>query len=216
VKDILAGSPDTAVEVGNSFIVMATCYTTQPVTLEMVRSALEHIQGDLAASELAKTLNKLRSKPSLYAKTVKKLPLGKRTTVWDYDTMTMASNFLNVKGELASIRKEERDSLADSQRMLKSLEDPLLKYASKLTKPQRINLNDGAGLTCTYFLKKRTKRTTAKLTKKHVANVLEHVTLDRNNENLAEEIFDAIQRAQEDLVKTTDTVVLHRGSLKRV
>ena len=208
---------DKTIEVGpNSFIAMATCYTTQPVTLEMVRSALEHIQGDLAASELAKTLNKLRSKPSLYAKTVKKLPRGKRTTVWDNDTMTMAFNFLNVKGELASIRKRESNALVDTQSMLKSLQGPLLSYTSKLTKPQRINLNDGAGLTCAYFLKKRTKRTTAKLTKKHLANVLEHVTLDRNNENLAQELFDALQLVQADLVKMTDTVVLHRGSLKRV
>ena len=215
VKDILAGSPDTAVAVGpNSFLVMATCYTTRPITLEMVRSALEHVQGGLAASELAKTLNKLRSKPSQYAKTVKKLPRGTRTAVWDNDTMTVASKFLRVKGALTSIRKAERDALADSQRMLQSLEDPLLRYARKLTKPQRIYLNDGAGLTCAYFLKKRAKRTTAKLTKKHLANVLEHVTLDRNNENLAQEIFDALQLAQADLVKLTDTVVLHRGSLK--
>ena len=52
VKDILAGSPDTAVAIGpNSFLVMATCYTTRPITLEMVRSALEHVHTQQSVQE---------------------------------------------------------------------------------------------------------------------------------------------------------------------
>ena len=181
----------------------------------MIRSALDNIHGDVGASELSKTLNKLRSKASPYAKIVNKLPAGKNAKVWDNYSIETALHFHHTKKDLASIRKEEKGALSNKQKALKSMEGPLLKYVCTLKKPQRIYFKEGE-FACSYFLKKRVKKTTAKLTKKHLVNLLDRVTLDRNNPNLAAEIFDAIQIAQKDLVKSTDTVALHRGALKRL
>ena len=218
LRDILSASEDGAIPVApNVHVVLATMFTAKPITLDVVRTALGSIHGEIAASDLAKAVNKVRMKPSPYAKIVNgKLPKGKCVKAWDQRTTSMAALFHRAKGDLASIRKREKDALSDKRKELVSIEGKLLAQVWKRKKTLRINFKDGDGLARSYFLKKRAKKRTGRLTKKHLLEALDRVTLDRSNPNLANEIFAAIQAVQKKLVKTTDTFVLHRGGLKRV
>jgi hypothetical protein len=217
LRDILSASEDGAIPVApNVHVVLATMFTAKPITLDVVRAALGSIPGEIAPPGLAKAVNKARMKPSPYAKIVNgKLPKGKHVNARSGRATSLAALFHRAKGDLASIRKREKDALSDRRKELASIEGKLLRQAWKRKKPLRINFKDGDGLVRSYFLKKRAKKRTGRLTKKRLLEAFDRVTLDRGNPNLANEIFAAIQAVQKKLVSTTETFVLHRGRLSR-
>jgi hypothetical protein len=156
------------------FAVRATCFTTAPITLEMVHTALADAPRPVEAAALAKRLNQLRSVARHYPKIVAAAPRRKRVVAVDGSVAQAATKLLSVQEELAALRKDEQQALAPTKTALAALAAPVSRYAATVPS-QQINLHGSDGVTHSFFLQRRVRRTKPKLTKQKLVAVLRGV-----------------------------------------
>ena len=162
-------------KVGDQYMRVTECTSKKSLTIEMVLEALHTFTIDELSIEdaidgLTDKMEHVRSTTKKYVKMMKQPPKIKTQIVDlnEADT-SIIEDYKNTENMLNTVRNEEKESSKMLQEQVKSLIAPVEGYMKRVDlSTQRIQLGDKEvkGLAHTFYLRRREKTTSKKLSKK--------------------------------------------------
>ena len=212
-------------KVGDQYMRVTECTSKKSLTIEMVLEALhtfniEELSIEDAIDGLTDKMEHVRSTTKKYVKMKKQPPKNKSQIVDlnEADT-SIIEEYKNTEQMLITVRNEEKESSKMLQEQVKTLSAPVEGYMKRVDlSTQRIQLGDKEvkGLAHTFYLRRREKSTTKKMSKKLIKQILTEV-LPAYFSNFANNINfiarDMIQKIEE-LKETSHVLSFGKGNLE--